>query len=56
MLNSVKDYASSMQTRVSETYTTYTSKDVLDQLLIEVTSNDTWQVSNQRMLELADAT
>jgi hypothetical protein len=25
-------------------------------LLIEVTSNDTWQVSNQKMLELADAT
>lgn len=42
MLSSVKDYASSVATRASETVTSYTSKDKLDQLLIEVTSNDTW--------------
>jgi len=56
MLNSVKDYATSMQTKLGETYTTYTSKDKLDAILIEVTSNDTWQVSNQKLLELADMT
>ena len=40
MLGSVKDYASSVQTRLGETYTAYTSKDKIDQLLIEATSND----------------
>ena len=56
MLSSVKDYASAFQTRVGETYTSYTSKDKIDALLIEATSNDTWQISNQKMLEMADAT
>ena len=56
MLNSVKDYASSMTTKVSETYTSYTTKDKIDQILIEITGNDTTNVSNQKLLELADAT
>lgn len=56
MLGSVKEYASSVQTRLGETYTAYTSKDKIDQLLIEATSNDQWSVSNQKLLELADAT
>lgn len=56
MLNSVKDYASAIKTRAGETYTGYTSKDPIEQLLLESTSNDTWQLSNQKLLELADAT
>lgn len=46
MLSSVKDYAESMKTRVSETYVSYTSKDAIEQLLIEATSNDATQLSN----------
>ena len=46
MLDNIKNYASSVGTSVSEKYTTYTSKDKLEQLLIEITSNDSWQVSN----------
>jgi hypothetical protein len=30
MLSSVKDYAESMKTRVSETYVSYTSKDAIE--------------------------
>lgn len=56
MLGSVKDYASSVQTRLGETYTSYTSKDAIEQLLIEATSNDQWSVSNQKLMQLADAT
>jgi len=56
MFNTVKDYASSIQTRVGETYTSYASKDKIDTMLLEVTNNGTWNVSNQKLLELADAT
>jgi hypothetical protein len=55
MLSSIKNYASSVQTRVSETVTTYTSKDNIDVLLIEATSNDTWSISNQKMYEISDS-
>ena len=40
MLNTFKDYASSVSTAMSEKVTTYTSKDKLDAILIECTSND----------------
>ena len=45
MFSGIKDYASSMKTAVSETYTSYRGEE-LDKRLIEATSNDTWQISN----------
>ena len=45
-LKSVQDYASHLSSRFSETYTVYTSYDALEQVLIQVTSNDNWQVPN----------
>lgn len=56
MLSSIKEYASSVQNSASETITSYTSKDKVDLLLIEITSNDQWTVSNQKLLEVADLT
>lgn len=44
-----------MQNKVSETYTSYRG-DKIDQLLIEATSNDQWELSNQKLLELSDET
>ena len=44
-----------MQNKVSETYTSYRG-DKVDQLLIEATSNDQWELSNQKLLELSDET
>jgi hypothetical protein len=55
MLSNVKDYASSLKTTIGETYTSYLSKDKMDALLIEITS-DAYECSNQKMLDLADAT
>jgi epsin len=46
MFNSIKEYASSVGSSASETYTNYTSKDPTIILLIEITSNDQWTVSN----------
>lgn len=56
MFNSIKEYASSVQNSASETLTNYTSKDPVILLMIEVTSNDQWTVSNQKLLEVADLT
>ncbi len=42
--------------KISDIYASYTTKDKIELLLIEVTSNDTWEVSNQKLYELADAT
>lgn len=39
MLSNVKDYASSLKTSIGETYTSYLSKDKIDALLIELTSD-----------------
>ena len=44
-----------MKTKLGETYTSYRG-DKLDQLLMESTSNDNWQISNQKQYELADET
>lgn len=45
-----------MLSRFQDIYTTYTSKDKIELMLVEITANDNWTASNQQMLELSDAT
>ena len=41
-LDSLREYAYQFSNYASESYTYYLSKDALDHVLIEVTSNNTW--------------
>ena len=55
-MNNISEYATSLKTRAAETYTGYTSKDEIEQALLEATSDNATQLSNTKLLELADAT
>ena len=56
MMNNLSEYATSLKTRAAETYTGYTSKDEIEQALLEATSDNATQLSNTALLVLADAT
>lgn len=44
------------KSKAADSYTTYMAKDDLDKLLLEATSNENWNISNTKLLQIADAT
>ena len=42
--------------RVTDTYAGYMAKDDLERLLVEATANENWNISNSKLLQIADAT
>jgi hypothetical protein len=41
--------------KASDTYADYTAKDDIEKTLVEATANENWNLSNTKLLELADA-
>ena len=56
ILKPLEDQLTAIRTRVFETVLYNVSYDKLDQDLVEITTNDIFQVSNLRMLEISDLT
>lgn len=44
------------KSKAADSYTTYMAKDELDKLLVEATSNENWNISNTKLLQISDAT
>jgi len=42
--------------KATEQYSSYMAKDELEKLLLEATADENWNISNSKMMELADAT
>ena len=42
--------------KATEQYSTYMAKDELEKLLLEATADENWNISNSKMMQLADAT
>ena len=41
---------------MTDTYAGYMAKDELEKLLVEATANENWNISNSKLLSIADAT
>jgi len=41
---------------VADTYAGYMAKDDLERVLVEATANENWNISNSKLLQIADAT
>ena len=44
------------QGKVADTYANYMAKDDLERVLVEATANENWNISNSKLLQIADAT
>ena len=42
--------------RVTDSYAGYMAKDELEKVLVEATANENWNISNSKLLQIADAT
>ena len=41
---------------MTDTYAGYMAKDELEKVLVEATANENWNISNSKLLQIADAT
>ena len=41
---------------MSDTYSGYMAKDDLEKVLVEATANENWNISNTKLLQIADST
>ena len=44
------------QGKVTDTYAGYMAKDELEKVMVEATANENWNISNSKLLQIADAT
>jgi len=56
MFSSLKEMAASAQGKMTDTYAGYMAKDDLEKVMVEATANENWNISNSKLLQIADAT
>jgi len=44
------------QAKATDQYSSYMAKDDVEKILVEATSNENWNISNSKLMQLSDAT